>query len=142
LHNDAYMQIKMPKEPRSNLDSEPCCELRIRLTPSLFKALCDPTRLELLTQLADRDQPCTVSEMGECCPVDLSVVSRHLAVLRDAGLLRAERCGREVRYELCCDDVVSELRGLADALEACCPPKPSPCECDGKQQENTQENKS
>ena len=131
----------MAHNPQSKLDSEPCCELRIRLTPSLFKALCDPTRLELLTHLADRDHPCTVSEMSQCCPVDLSVVSRHLAVLRDVGLLKAEKSGREVRYELCCDDVVSELRGLADALEACCPQKPSPCECGGEQREKVPENK-
>ena len=126
----------MTRLPPSHPDSEPCCELRIRLTPTLFKALCDPTRLELLTQIADRAEPCTVSEVGQCCPVDLSVVSRHLAVLRDAGLLRAEKSGREVRYELCCDEVVSELRGLADALEACCPTKYSPCECGDDQPSN------
>jgi ArsR family transcriptional regulator len=94
------------------------------LDPALFKALCDPTRARLLACLAKCARPCTVSELGECCSVDLSVVSRHLHVLRRAGVLDAQRDGREVRYAVRSDDLCRSLRGLADALERCARPSP------------------
>ncbi len=49
------------------------------------------------------------------------MVSRHLAMLRDAGILSAEKRGKEVYYTVRCEEVVGLLRRIADALEACCP---------------------
>lgn len=89
-----------------------------------FKALGDPRRLELLVRLARCGRPCSVSEIAECCPTDLSVVSRHLAKLREAGILRCRRQGKEVYYTVCAPDLVATLRAIADAMEACCPPNP------------------
>jgi hypothetical protein len=40
-------------------------------------------------------------------------------MLRDAGVLRAEKRGREMVYQLNFDALIAALRGLADALEAC-----------------------
>lgn len=94
------------------------------LSPQFFKALCDPTRLSILGDVAQQDEPTTVSHIAACCDIDLSVVSRHLATLRDAGILKAEKRGKEVHYSLRTDDVVGRLRALADALEACCGTKP------------------
>ncbi len=52
--------------------------------------------------------------------MDISVVSRHLATLRDAGVLQAERRGKEVFYTLKASSLVSTLRAIADAIETCC----------------------
>jgi len=46
-------------------------------------------------------------------------------MLRDAGILDAEKCGKEVRYSVRFDEVIRQLRAMADAIEACCPPEPS-----------------
>ena len=89
------------------------------LDPTLFKALGDPNRLALLARLARADGPVTVTEASSCCGVHLSGVSRHLKILQEAGILRAEREGREVRYRLDCGAVVKVLRSLADAFERC-----------------------
>ena len=94
------------------------------IAPSFFKALCDPTRAAILGFVAQCGEAATVSQIARCCPIDLSVVSRHLATLRDAGILRAEKRGKEVYYSLQVQDVTSTLRGLADALERCCEPRP------------------
>ncbi len=96
------------------------------LHPRLFKALCDPTRVSILGWLATQRRPRTVSEVASsgACPVDLSVVSRHLATLRDAGILGADRQGREVFYSFRAEAVVTGLRQLADALESCCVVQP------------------
>ena len=94
--------------------------LRSHLRPEVFRALADPTRLTLVARLAAAPGPLTVTEVAACCGVHLSGVSRHLAVLRGAGVVEAERSGREVRYRLDHRALVAALRGLADALEGCC----------------------
>lgn len=92
-----------------------------RLLPEGFlAALCDPNRLAIVARLATRREPLTVGAIAEGLPVDLSVVSRHLAVLRRAGILASEKQGREVRYAIQGDFIVRTLRGLADAIDACC----------------------
>jgi DNA-binding transcriptional ArsR family regulator len=89
------------------------------LNPELFKALCDPRRLALLARLAVEPEPMTVSRAAECCGGHLSGVSRHLSILKRAGIVAATKRGREVSYQLECATLVGTLRGLADAIEAC-----------------------
>ena len=89
------------------------------LNATLFKALCDPNRLALLSRLASCGSM-SVSEASDCCGVHVSGTSRHLKMLEQAGVLRATRKGREVRYALSAAELVAALRGFADAIEACC----------------------
>jgi len=110
----------------SKQSEDTCCSdqrpLEELMEARFFKALGDPGRLELLVRLARCGRPCSVSEIARCCPTDLSVVSRHLAKLREAGILRCRRQGKEVYYTVCAPDLVATLRAIADAMEACCPP--------------------
>ena len=66
--------------------------------PDAFRALADPTRREILRLL--RDGPKTSGEIAERFPTSWPTVSRHLAVLRDAGLILSERNGQQIVYEL------------------------------------------
>lgn len=103
-----------------------CCATLCRwLSPTLFRALGDPNRLAILVALSDGGDERTVSDVASCCPVDLSVVSRHLRTLRHAGVVEARKEGKEVLYRVRFDELVGILRGLADALEACCPSEPA-----------------
>jgi DNA-binding transcriptional ArsR family regulator len=88
----------------------------------LFRALGDPNRIALVAWLARQRSPKTVSENVDsgCCAVDFSVISRHLRMLRDAGILTAERDGREVRYQLVAASLSKTLRRIADVLDNCC----------------------
>jgi len=96
------------------------------LDPAIFRALGDTTRLAVLGRLATTRGALTVTEVAGCCGVHLSGVSRHLKTLHDAGLVTAERQGREVRYRLRCEVLSGALRAVADALDrcaaACCVP--------------------
>lgn len=65
---------------------------------SVFRAMADPTRRDILQLL--RDGPRTSGELAAHFPVAWATVSRHLGVLRDAGLVLAERDGQQVIYEL------------------------------------------
>jgi DNA-binding transcriptional ArsR family regulator len=99
-----------------------CCSgLQGLLSPKLFKALSDPRRLSLLIRLAEEREPCTVGHVAQGSGVDMSVVSRHLATLREAGIIRCEKRGKEVWCVVQTAAIVKILRDLADALEACCP---------------------
>jgi DNA-binding transcriptional ArsR family regulator len=91
------------------------------LSPQLFKAIGDPNRIAILRRLSDRCTPLTVGQIAEGLPVDVSVVSRHLAILRDADILIARKEGKEVRYSLNSRNLIGTLRAIADAFEACCP---------------------
>jgi DNA-binding transcriptional ArsR family regulator len=77
---------------------------------SAFKALSDPTRREILKLL--RNGPRTSGEIAERFPSAWATISRHLAVLRDAGLILSERNGQQIVYELnttVFDEVVNHL---------------------------------
>lgn len=78
-------------------------------------------RIALVARLAKCRRPCSVGELTCCCDVDVSVVSRHLAMLRDAGILACEKRGKEVYYSVRYDEVVRTLRDVADSIAACCP---------------------
>ncbi len=94
----------------------------------LFKTLCDPSRLAVLAELAACEPPRTVGRIAECCPTDVSVVSRHLAMLREAGVVDAHRSGKEVHYELSTSNLARMLRSIASAIERCCPDRGAkPC---------------
>jgi ArsR family transcriptional regulator len=87
------------------------------LDPELFRALGDPTRARLLGCMVKCARACSVSEVAECCAVDLSVVSRHLALLARAGVLEPSRSGRVVMYRVRAAELASRLRELASAIE-------------------------
>ncbi|MCD9874741.1 ArsR/SmtB family transcription factor [Streptomyces guryensis] len=61
-------------------------------------ALADPIRREVLTILA-REGGATSTSLAASLPITRQAVAKHLAVLDRAGLVRAHRAGREVRYE-------------------------------------------
>jgi len=65
---------------------------------SSFRALADETRREILKLL--RDRPRTSGEIAEHFSSSWPTISRHLALLRDAGLVLTQRKGQEIYYEL------------------------------------------
>jgi len=65
----------------------------------VFFALADPNRRFLLETLAARGDA-TATELAAGLPVSRQAVSKQLATLADAGLLRSTRAGRETRYEV------------------------------------------
>jgi DNA-binding transcriptional ArsR family regulator len=66
---------------------------------SVFSALSDPGRRRLLETLADRESA-SLTELAAQLPVTRQAVSKHLAMLGQAGLVESSRTGRETRYRL------------------------------------------
>jgi ArsR family transcriptional regulator len=105
----------------------------------LFKALAEPNRLRILNLLLD--EPFCVCEMEAILGLPQSLLSRHLAYLRSAGLVVDRRQGMRVQYSLAsgqqvletlkgclrqallCEETYREDRRQREHLRAaCCPP--------------------
>ena len=76
----------------------------IAMTFAAFEAMADPTRRHLLERLR-RDGPLSLSQLTDGLPMTRQAVAKHLERLREAGLLRIERRGRERIHELDPDPV-------------------------------------
>jgi len=65
---------------------------------AILRVLADPTRLGVVRLLLDHPQ--RVGELNKILGIDQSLLSHHLRVMRDAGLVLADRDGKAVRYRL------------------------------------------
>ena len=68
------------------------------MSTDVFGALADPTRRQLLSEIANH--PATATELAGGLPISRQAVVKHLGALADAGLLEREKTGREVRYRV------------------------------------------
>ncbi|MES1149332.1 MAG: metalloregulator ArsR/SmtB family transcription factor [Bradyrhizobium guangdongense] len=71
----------------------------------IFKALADPTRRKVFEKLADGSL--NASALRDGLEISQPAMSQHLAVLRAAGLVREQRQGRFVNYEVDPDGIVA-----------------------------------
>ena len=79
------------------------------LHDTLFRSLSDPTRRALFERLC-RDGEQTVAALTAEAGVSQPVVSKHLAVLKQAGLVEGRQAGRQTHYRA----EVQALRPLVD----------------------------
>jgi len=70
------------------------CEARA----TIIKAMAHPTRLFIVEELSRRER--CVNEIAEMVGADLSTVSRHLSMLKQAGVVSDEKRGTQVFYTL------------------------------------------
>lgn len=85
-----------------------------RLHAQICKALTDPRRLLILVEL--RQGPRTVGEIAAAIASSQPMTSRHLSVLRDKGLVEAQRQGTFVRYSLPDRRILTAIDILLDVL--------------------------
>jgi DNA-binding transcriptional ArsR family regulator len=85
------------------------------LQAEVLKVLASPRRLEILHVLADG--PMEVGRLATTLGASQPNVSQHLAVLRTAGMVEAERDGREVRYRLADAGVIEACQVMRGVLE-------------------------
>ncbi len=115
-----YPNISIFKE--QNIKSIP--DRRIfELQAEICKTLADPNRLMLLHELRGGEK--AVGQLVSCLAMPQSSVSRHLAVLRDRGVVLTRRKGTTIYYRLsspkigeACDLVREVLESLLSGREA------------------------
>lgn len=100
--------------------TEPVARRRKPAAPSgcadKLKVLADVTRLSVLEGLLDG--PKNVTELNDRIRIDQSLLSHHLKVLRDAGLVIPRREGKSVRYTIS-PDVAPEISEKVLNLGCC-----------------------
>lgn len=85
------------------------------LQAEVLKTLANPRRLEIIHRLAQG--PCEVGRLAEEIGASQPNISQHLSVLRAAGIVDAERDGREVRYRLADPDVLIACNVMRGVLQ-------------------------
>lgn len=90
-------------------------ELR-QLHANICAGIADPTRIAILYAL--REGLTNVSTLTEQLGLPQSTVSRHLAVLRTTNLVRAERQGQNIYYQLTDTRVIEALDLMREVLHA------------------------
>lgn len=94
----------------------------LRIRARVISSLAHPSRLLIVEALEHGEK--TVTELTEIVGSDISTVSRHLGVLRNAGIIGSRREANRVLHRLltpclteflqCVEKVVSETCGLCD----------------------------
>lgn len=104
--------------------------LPLNITPAvqerriaILKALAHPSRLLMVEALAE--EALCVGELHQLAGGDLSTVSKHLAVLRNAELVRDERRGAKIFYQLTAPCILKLFECLETARKTTCQP-PTP----------------
>lgn len=102
------------------------CELARIFDSTLLAALCESVRLEIVRILVTQRRV-DLQTIAEQLPQDRSVVSRHLNVLHRAGVVRREKVGRQVFFELDGSALLGRLEGMVAGCRRivafCCPPR-------------------
>jgi DNA-binding transcriptional ArsR family regulator len=85
---------------------------------AVLHALSDPTRVEIFAQIAAATSPCACSNFlaGVDRPIPKSTLSQHFKALREAGLIRSERHGVEMRNVSRCEEMNARFPGLLPAI--------------------------
>ena len=91
---------------------------------AIFRALGNPARVRIVTELARRDA-CVTGDFVQLLPLAQSTVSQHVKVLKEAGIVRVGTINGETCY--CLEPGV--VRWLASfCTNVCCPPEADCCE--------------
>jgi DNA-binding transcriptional ArsR family regulator len=91
-------------------------QIRLDLGARLFRALAHPTRLFMLERLAESEH--SVGDFVEMIPLDMSTISKHLAVLKQAGIVGYTKKGNQVIYRLKMAWIPGLLQGVESGIEA------------------------
>jgi len=82
----------------------------------IIKAMAHPSRLFIIEELNKKER--CVSELTDMIGADASTVSKHLSVLKNAGLVADEKRGNLIFYSLRCPCIMEFMGCLEDVLSS------------------------
>jgi ArsR family transcriptional regulator len=91
-------------------------QARYEARAAVIKAMAHPTRLFIIDELS-RGEKC-VCRLRDLIGADISTVSKHLSVLKDAGILEDEKRGQQVFYRLRVPCILNFFGCVEDVLVA------------------------
>ena len=82
----------------------------------IIKAIAHPSRLFIIEELSKQER--CVGELTEMICADASTVSKHLSVLKNAGLVTDEKRGNSIYYTLRCPCIINFMGCVEEVLSA------------------------
>ena len=99
-------------------------ELVNNFDSKFFKTLSEPVRIEILKFLILNGRS-DIGTISENMPQDRSVISRHLNLMREVGILKCEKKTRHIFYEVNGQVFVEKLESITNlirqCMDVCCP---------------------
>ena len=95
---------------------EPREKARFEARATVIKAMAHPTRLFIVEQLSHGER--CVCELTELVGADTSTVSKHLSVLKNAGVVKDDKRGAQVFYSLLVPCVLNFFSCVESVLES------------------------
>lgn len=88
------------------------------LDSKFFKVLSEPVRIEILKELLIVGK-CDVNTLAKKMPQDRSVISRHLSLMSEVGILTQEKEGRHVIYTINGKEIVERFEKILSSMKRC-----------------------
>jgi len=89
-----------------------------QIDSDFVKALAEPVRIEILKFLVLAG-PSDVNSLADKMPQDRSVISRHLSIMKSAGLLNMRKEGRHVIYSVDGDSALQKSEKIVETIKQC-----------------------
>jgi len=103
-----------------------CCppdlvhDCRTFLSDDFFAAFTDESRLRVFLILMEHGEM-TVNQVADRMDIAQSNVSRHLAMLKRAGVAQSRKDGRETYYQINYQNISQRLQSILNIVQQCCP---------------------
>lgn len=94
----------------------PKTQARFEARAGIIKAMAHPTRLFIVDELSRKER--CVRELTEMIGSDVSTVSKHLSILRNAGIVHVEKRGANAFYTLRVPCVLNFFSCVEKVLES------------------------
>jgi len=91
-------------------------QARYEARARVIKAMAHPTRMFIVDELSRAGERC-VCELTEMVGADMSTVSKHLSVLKNAGIIADDKRGNQVYYRLQVPCVLEFFRCVESVIE-------------------------
>lgn len=91
-------------------------QLQFEARAKIIKALAHPSRLFIVDVLAKGER--CVCELREGVGADISTVSKHLSILKNAGIVEDDKRGLQVFYRLRCPCVLNFIGCIENVIQA------------------------
>lgn len=108
------MPIPSPKTTKTSIKLQGTLLNRYKKRVEILKAMAHPTRLFILDSL--QSGPMCVCEINALIDADVSTISKHLLVLRNAGLVSSDKNGLQVFYKLEVPCILNSLSCVEDVI--------------------------
>ena len=88
--------------------------LRSQARAKILKALAHPSRMFIVEKI--KDKPYCVCELAEMIGIDQSTTSKHLSVLKNAGIIEDKKEGTTVYYSLRCTCIMDFIGCIENVI--------------------------